>query len=189
MFKRQDLLFRTLNFQKIYISRPRFSLYKKRCEWLTEHNDSKDKAIERKIIAQYEFKSNNIPINVSVVKIKGEFVPIYEVSISNISKTTEFILEKIRQELIKKVNLGMLDITDSKKTEHVEEKFKETIKDLISKYFPDVGDETREFLVSYLIAKSLGLGNLELLMSDASLEEVVVNQAEEPVWVYHRKLG
>ncbi|MBC8494884.1 hypothetical protein H8D36_01895 [archaeon] len=65
---------------------------------MAEHNDSKDKAIERKIIVQYEFKSNNIPINVSVVKIKGEFVPIYEVSISNISKTTEFILEKIRQE-------------------------------------------------------------------------------------------
>ncbi|MBC8501016.1 MAG: CpaF family protein [Nanoarchaeota archaeon] len=149
----------------------------------------KEKALERNIIDTYEFRSKKIPITITVVRIKGEFVPIYQVSISSISKTTEFILEKIRQELIKRVNLGMLDITDTKKSEQVETKFEETITDLINKYFPDVDDEIKEFLISYLIGKSLGLGNLELLMSDVNLEEVVVNQAAEPVWVYHRKHG
>jgi len=148
-----------------------------------------EKAPKRKIIDTYEFRSKKIPINITVVQIEGEFVPVYEVSISSISKTTEFILEKIRQELIKRVNLGMLDITDTKKSEQVEAKFEDTISDLINKYFPDVDDETKEFLISYLIGKSLGLGNLELLMSDINLEEVVVNQAAEPVWVYHRKHG
>lgn len=150
-----------------------------------KNSESKD----RKVIESYNYKSKDIPISINIVKIKGEFVPIYEVSISSISRTTEFILEKIRQELIKKVNLGMIEITDVKKTEYVEDKFKETINDLINKYFPDVNDETKNFLQSYLFGKSLGLGNLELLMNDVSLEEIVVNDAADPVWVYHRKHG
>ena len=152
-------------------------------------NSDGKKGLGDKVLETYKFKLKNIPITATITKKKGEFVPIYEVSISHISKTTEFILEKIRQELIKKVNLGMLDITNKKKTKQVEEKFEETISDLINKYFPDVGSETREFLKSYLISKSLGLGNLELLMSDEHMEEIVVNDAQEPVWVYHRKYG
>lgn len=133
--------------------------------------------------------SKDIPINITVERIKGEFVPVYDVSISSISKTTEFLLERIRHELIKRVNLGVIDITDAKKSELVEEKFSETIGDLIKKYFPDTDEETKGFLTSYLIAKSLGLGSIQLLMEDHNLEEIVVNQSTEPVWVYHKKHG
>ncbi|MBN1646141.1 CpaF family protein, partial [Candidatus Woesearchaeota archaeon] len=140
-------------------------------------------------IDSYEFKSKEIPVSVTVVKVSGEFVPIYDVRVSSISKTTEFILEKIRQELIKSVNLGLVDITDQKKGEFVEDSFRDTIKTLIGKYFPDVNDETKSFLSSYLEAKALGLGNIELLFADQNLEEIVVNQAVEPVWVYHKKHG
>ena len=134
-----------------------------------EKKDSKkeEKVSEKstKVIEEYEYKSKNIPITITILKKKGEFVPIYDVAISSISRTTEFILEKIRQELIKRVNLGMVEITDVKKTQLVEDKFEETISDLVNKYFPDLEDETKSFLKSYLIGKSLGLGNIELLMS------------------------
>nr|MCK4929806.1 type II/IV secretion system ATPase subunit [Nanoarchaeota archaeon] len=50
-------------------------------------------------------------------------------------------------------------------------------------------DETKGFLTSYLLTKSLGLGMIEFLMNDYQLEEVVVNEATEPIWVYHRKHG
>jgi len=62
-----------------------------------------------------------------------------------------------------------------------------TIMFLISKYFPDIDTSTYDFLVSYLIQKSLGMGKLEILMDDVSLEEIVVNSASEPVWIYHKK--
>lgn len=140
-----------------------------------------------KIIDQYEFNSKKIPIIITISKVFGEFVPTYQVSISKIGKTTEIILEKIRQELIKKVNFGIVEITDTKKTNLIEEKFKETIEILIEKYFPDVDDNTREFLVSYLIQKSLGMGNIEILMDDKNLEEIVINSANEPVWCFHKK--
>jgi len=141
------------------------------------------------LIDEYEYKSKDIPITITVRKVKGEFVPIYEVRISSISKTTEFLLEKIRQELIRQVNLGVVDILDVKKTGKVEEIFADTIGNLIRKHFPDADDATAGFLTSYLVARSLGLGNIELLMDDAQLEEIVMNQADEPVWVYHKNHG
>lgn len=141
------------------------------------------------LIDSYEFRSERIPITVTIVKKAGEFVPTYRLHISAISKTTEIILEKVRLELIRRVSLGSEDMGDIKKTDLVEDKFAELIDVLISKYFPDSDVDTVNFLRSYLKINSLGLGNLELLMNDENLEELVVNQATEPAWVYHKKHG
>ncbi len=141
------------------------------------------------VLDEYEYKSKDIPITVTVQRVKGEFVPVYELRISSISKTTEFLLEKIRQELIQQVSLGVADILDTKKASQIEEKFSETIADLIRKHFPDTDESTQGFLISYLVARSLGLGTIELLMDDNFLEEIVINQADEPVWIYHKKHG
>ncbi len=122
---------------------------------------------------EYSFTSNDIPITITVSRIPGEYVPIYEVKIASISRTTEFILERIRQELIKHVNLGLVDITDVKKSAQIEEKFKGTIRILIDKYLPDADDTTKGYLNNYLITKALGLGNLELVMADDRLEEAM----------------
>ncbi|RME54053.1 CpaF family protein [Candidatus Woesearchaeota archaeon] len=160
--------------------------------------DVKDKPIKSELeikevrgdyIDRYSYKSKDIPITITIIKRKGDFVPSYEVSISSVSRTTEFILEKIRRELIRKVNLGMVDLTDIKRYQQIEQKFSATISDLIKRYFPDLDDEVKGFLTSYLIAKSLGLGNIELLMDDNKLEEIVINDAGDPVWVYHKVHG
>jgi len=155
----------------------------------TEKVDKAQEVKKTGVIDSYSYKSNEIIIDITISWKTGEYVPIYDVNIASISDTTEMVLEKIRQELIKKVNLGMVDITDTKKAKYVEEKFEEAIMDLVSKYFPDVDKDTKDFLKSYLVAKSLGLGDLELILSDHQLEEIVVNDAAEPVWVYHRKHG
>ncbi|MBN2458658.1 Flp pilus assembly complex ATPase component TadA [Candidatus Woesearchaeota archaeon] len=152
--------------------------------------DSKnDDSSSGNVVDSYEYKAKNIPIKVTILKRKGEFVPLYEMSISSISKTTEFMLERIRQELIRAVNFEMIDLTDFRKTKLIESQFEETISDLINKYFPDLDDETKGFLTSYLLTKSLGLGMIEFLMNDHKLEEVVVNEATEPIWIYHRDHG
>jgi flagellar protein FlaI len=141
------------------------------------------------IIDKYNFQSQDIPIEITILNKPEEFVPIYKVSISKISKTTELILEKIRQQLIKQVNLGIVEIKDQKKSRVIEKKFEKTIKVLINKYFPDIDKKTKEFLVTYLIQKSLGLGNIEIMMNDDFIEEIVINSAKEPLWIYHKKHG
>ncbi len=149
----------------------------------------KEQTKKRALLDKYNFQSKNIPIEISIVQIGGEFVPTYEVSISQISKTTELILEKIRQQLITQVTLGIVDITDHKKSSVIEEKFKKTIIVLINKYFPDLEENTKGFLVTYLIQKSLGLGNIEIMMDDDFIEEIVVNSSKSPIWIYHKKHG
>lgn len=162
-----------------------------------EHKESKPKKeIEVstgqegvEILKTYEFSSKDIPITINILRKRGEFVPIYDLKIAKISKHTEIFLEKIRKELIREVNLGIVDITDLKKTGIVEERFSETIVNLLNKYFPDIDEETMDFLTSYLIQKSLGLGKLELLRDDPNLEEIAINSADEPIWVYSRHYG
>lgn len=141
----------------------------------------------KKILDQYDFKAENMPINVKVYVAEGEFVPIYHVSIASISKNTETILEQIRKKLIREVNLGMSEITNTKDHNVVEDKFKETISVLVDRFFPDIPQDTKGYLTTYLVQKSLGMGNIEILMHDDYIEEIVINDAEDPVWIYHKK--
>lgn len=140
-------------------------------------------------IDSYNFLSNNMPITVRIYKKKSEFVPVYSVSISSISPQTAIVLEKIREELISAVNLGITDIAADKKTGEVETSFMETIEILIKKYFPDVDSKQTEVLIAYLIMKSLGMGQVEILKDDDKLEEIAINSSEEPIWVFHIKHG
>ncbi|MBI2651609.1 type II/IV secretion system ATPase subunit, partial [Candidatus Woesearchaeota archaeon] len=143
----------------------------------------------KKEVAAYNFNSANIPIAIKIYTKKGEFVPIYDVSISGISKNTEVVLQKIIDELTAQVSLGMVDILETKETGIVEKKFAEAIEILLNKHFPDADAKTIGFLKSYLLQKSLGLGAIEILMDDINLEEIAINCEEEPVWVYHVKYG
>src|SRR3990167_1991131 len=138
---------------------------------------------------KYDFYSGNIPVNVTIESQKDEFVLIYNVTVSQISSNTELVLDKIRDELIDKVKLSVAEITDPKKTEYVKDKFRESIVFLTRKYFPEISEETRDFFTTYLMHKSFGLGRIELLLNDSNLEEVVVNNADESIWVYHHKHG
>jgi flagellar protein FlaI len=141
------------------------------------------------IVDRYQFESLNMPVSVVIRRNSADYVPVYEVTISSISQNTQLILEKIKQELVKEVNLGMVDIRDVKKIDIVEQKFSKTIGELIEKYFPDINEKTKEFFTTYLIQKSLGMGNIEILNDDHQLEEIVINSSRDVVWVYHRKHG
>ena len=156
-------------------------------------NDSGSKKEEnvckKNVIDSYSFNSENMPINVEIYTMTGEFVPVYDVSISAISRTTEMILEQIRRKLIKEVNLGMTDITNAKDTNVIEDKFKETISMMIKRYFPDVDEQVKGYLTTYLIQKSLGMGHIEILMNDNLVEEITINSSSEPVWIFHKKHG
>src|SRR3989338_4554731 len=165
---------------------PPISIEKIKCEIKAAVEPKRD---EIKALATYDFTSDNIPVTIRIYKKKGEFVPIYDVSISSISKNTEIILEKIRGELTSQVSLGMVDILATKESGIIEQKFIDTITSLVNKHFPDADEKTTNFLKSYLIQRSLGLGSIEVLMDDVSLEEIAINNAEQPVWVYHKKFG
>src|SRR5690606_2900475 len=106
----------------------------------------------------------------------------------NISETTKIVLEKIREEFISNVNIGIVDIANDESVKILEE-LKKEITHLITKYFPGIDSRTLKMLINYVVSQDLGFGDLEILLKDPNLEEIVVNSSKEPIWVYHKRHG
>ncbi len=139
-------------------------------------------------IDSYELKVNEIIVNVSIYSDYNEPVPIYSISITNISETTKIILEKIREEFVSQ-GAGMLEGEGMPEILDIQNEFKKSILILVRKYFPTANKKTIDMLISYILQQNIGLGNIEILLKDKNLEEIVINSAKEPIWVYHRRHG
>lgn len=143
----------------------------------------------KKILDQYNITLNNIEIDIKVITRDDQPVSEYISTISNISETTKIVLEKIREEFISSVNVGIFEIKDELQAEKLLDKLKMEISVLIKKYFPGIDDSALRMLINYVVSQDLGLGDLEILLRDKHLEEIVVNNSKEPIWVYHKKYG
>lgn len=139
-----------------------------------------------RIIDTYELNVNNIVVDVTIISKEDEPVPTYNISITNISDTTKIILEKIRDEFVAEETRTL---SEESSVYDVQEQFKEKILKLLAKYFPNAEHRTMDMLINYILQQNIGLGNLDILLTDINLEEIVVNNAKESVWVYHRRYG
>ncbi len=143
------------------------------------------------VLAQYSFTTEGIPVQVKIVKI-GEFVPHYEITMPSVDAWTRKMLEgKLRGELVSEVKLDLSEILDPKRYDEVKAKFMQGARHIIDRNFKEqLPDEhARHVLSVYLMQNALGLGKLEGLLADENLEEIVINNAREQVWVYHKKIG
>ena len=139
-----------------------------------------------KIIDTYELNVNNIVVNVSITAREDEPVPIYKIAITNISDTTKIILEKIRDEFVAEETKTL---REEASVYNIQEQFKEKILKLLAKYFPNADKKTMDMIINYILQQNIGLGNIDILLKDTNLEEIAINNANEPVWVYHRRYG
>jgi len=142
-----------------------------------------------RILDTYSFLSENIPVEITV-EMRGDFVPIYSISIPGIAGGTKLLLEtKLRGELIAEVKLDITEILDPKKVPAVKMKFEEAAAKVLKRNFPMLPEDKQRILASYLVQNTLGLGELETPLHDDLLEEIAVNNSNDPVWVYHKKYG
>ena len=142
---------------------------------------------ESHVIDNYQLKVNNVLIDIVIVEEEEDVVPRYTVNISNMSPTTKLMLEKIREEFISQVGIGLVELSEEGGIESIKTEFKKEIVTLLKKYFPNLDEKTKDMLINYVIEQNLGLGHIEILLKDTNIEEIVVNNAREPVWVYHKK--
>src|SRR5512135_706825 len=141
------------------------------------------------LLSAYAFSSEGLPVEVKIFR-KYDFVPRYEITIPGIAEGTKLILEtKLKGELVTEVKLDISEVLDPKKFEEVKAKFLDAAKRILERNFPSLPEDKKSILAVYLLQKTLGLGEMEALLSDEQLEEVVVNNSREPVWVYHKKYG
>ena len=143
--------------------------------------------MESKVIEAYDLVVNKIVVKVSIITMEQEPVPLYTITVTNISEVTKAILEKIREEFI---SGSLQDLDDfDEDISKIQQQFKTRILVLLKKYFPTADEKVQDLLINYMIQQNIGLGNLEILLKDPNLEEIVVNGSREPVWVYHRTRG
>lgn len=141
------------------------------------------------IIDSYSFVNEDIVVSVKILS-KGDFVPYYEITIPGIAPGTKILLEtKLRAELISHVKLDISEILDPKMFKEVKVKFLKAADKVLDKNFPNLSADAKKVLSAYLVQSTLGLGELENLLADEKLEEVVINNSQESVWIYHKKFG
>lgn len=144
----------------------------------------------KQIIDSYKLQVDRVVVDINIFTAEEEPVPIYAISFLNISDTTMKILEKLREEFLSKVVVGTIQLQEEDEGGFdIKKKFEKEIRSLIKKYFPGINEDTTNLLVSHVMQQNVGLGNIEILLKDANLEEIVVNSSREPIWVYHRKHG
>lgn len=143
--------------------------------------------LKTKTLDNYKLNVNNVLIDVTIIFSEEETVPLYNVTITNMSQTTKLILEKIREEFVSKAGSGVVEFVEEGGVEAIKTQFRKELVSLLVKYFPHADEATKDMLINYVIEQNLGLGNLEILLKDPSIEEIVINSSKEPVWVYHKK--
>ncbi|NMJ76506.1 helix-turn-helix domain-containing protein [Nanohaloarchaea archaeon] len=148
-----------------------------------------DRFDEEDIEKQYTVESDGVPARVTIGEPEDEYVLLYLLERPEIDEATEALLNDIRKELIQEVSLTTEEFVDSKALDEVKEKFRRTASEILENRLAETNDQTRSILIGNLIHDMLGLGDIELLLSDNSLEEIVVNGSDECAWVYHKELG
>jgi flagellar protein FlaI len=141
------------------------------------------------LLDSYSIDINDIVVDIRISSDDEESVPLYNSVIANISETTKIILEKIREEFISSVNLGRISLAEGSEADVLRDQFKKEVHVLLGKYFPGIDKRTLNMLMNYIVSQDLGLGDIEILLKDDNLEEIVVNNAQEPIWIYHKKHG
>jgi archaeal flagellar protein FlaI len=139
-----------------------------------------------KILDSYALNVDDIVVDVTIALLEDEPVPIYSISITNISDTTKIILEKIRDEFVTE---DTKNFSEDINIANIQDQFRDKILKFLVKYFPNADKKTMDMLINYILQQNIGLGNLDILLKDTNLEEIVINNAKEPVWIYHRKHG
>jgi flagellar protein FlaI len=140
-----------------------------------------------KLLDSYELKVRDIPVLVKVHQLPDAFTPSYAISISGLSKTSEVLLDEIQEELIKTASLEHLQLEEESSS--ATSALDKHIQPLLKKYFAYSDEHTLALLKSYLLSRVLGMGYVDILLKDELLEEIAIDNASEPIWVYHRKWG
>lgn len=101
-----------------------------------------------------------------------------------IDKAVDFVNE-FNREIIQTIEINELLMKLPSMEQYNE--LKEKIMEIFKKYLPDF--KKREEISEYILGESIGYGPIYPLMNDDSLEEIMVNGANRPIFVFHKTHG
>ena len=140
-------------------------------------------------LGSYTIVADNVPAKVDIIIKPEEYTPIYEVKFPTIEPATQAVLNSLKERLIEIVKIEISEILDPKAMEEIKQRFLESARSAITQELPMASENEKDILSGTLVHEMLGLGRLEVVLNDDNLEEVVINNSSEPVWVFHKKIG
>jgi len=137
------------------------------------------------ILERYEIEVDKAKVKVTIEK--ETTMLIYHLSVPEIGVATASLLNEIRNELVTATTVSMKEIADPSAFKVIKKRFMEDAAKLIESNLPSLNSDMKEFLIGKLMQDMLGLGEIEFLINDPSLEEIVIPSSKEPIRVYHKK--
>lgn len=144
---------------------------------------------EKDVKAEYQVVADKVKADITIFRRSEDFVPIYSVSYPHFEESTKAALDEIKEEVTKRLDVEEREILDPKAMERIKSEFLETSREVAKEFFPRLDEEKIKTFSGRLTHQMYGLGRIEILLQDDDLEEIVINSADEPVWVYHREFG
>ncbi|OJI07504.1 MAG: hypothetical protein BK997_02725 [Candidatus Micrarchaeum sp. ARMAN-1] len=142
-----------------------------------------------KILEQYGLNAHGMVIGVVIKTNPNEFVPTYNVTYEGVSDATKLLLMSFRRELISMVPLDPTKVEIQAYVDDLNKRYVQASKILIDRYLPNTDEDTKNILTAYILNMMLGLGDLEVPLSDENLEEIAVNGSKSFIWVFHKRIG
>ncbi|MBN1940620.1 MAG: CpaF family protein [Candidatus Diapherotrites archaeon] len=140
------------------------------------------------VIESYKIKADELEIEVNIIHSPEEFVRSYHLNFPSYGPGTVALLANIKKNLVEET-LATTGSVDTRAVARIKNKLQERALKIIARELPKAPEETKKTLIGVLLHEMLGLGKIEFLLSDGHLEEIVINNSKEPVWVYHKKHG
>src|SRR3989338_6302060 len=139
-------------------------------------------------IEQYTIKSYGFSLIVNIEGVNNR-ATYYNVSLPKFSVATLALLDSVKTSIVTQVSLTSSEILDPKAIESIKSRFVRSASEILNKHLPNLDESTKNVLISKLMNDMVGLGPIEYLLLDGSLEEIVVNSSREPIRVYHKRYG
>jgi len=142
---------------------------------------------DEQVIEKYQVSLEGVTLDVEVRKAGKELR--YHVSLPGFEEPTLALMESLRERLAVEFGKNALAASDFRMQQRLRAQFTDTINKWITAELPVADEEARANILVSVLNSSLGLGELEFLLKDTSLEEVAINSSTEPVRVYHKRHG
>ncbi len=140
-------------------------------------------------IDEYSIESERVEAKIEIIKDEKEISLIYVLKAPIIDKAADALLDDVRSDLVREINITSSEILDIRNFEELKKKFYEKITELIRARMPNESEKNIIVLSGILLNKSFGLGEIEFLINDPNLEEIVINGSKKSIWVFHKKHG
>jgi len=142
-----------------------------------------------KIIEKYHLANCMAKVLVEIVQEENALATEYRVGFPKVGEGTRLTLDEIKINILSRSKVPVEKMVDLKFAEQVKKDFSDLAEELFLKKLPSSDKNEIEVLREIMLNEMLGLGNIEYILHDDNIEEIVVNSAIEPAWVYHKKYG